>query len=152
MLGNAGYEHYEISNFALPGWRSKHNSSYWQSRPYYGFGPGAHSFDGMKTRRWNIANNPLYLSSLQNSEIPFEEELLTDSQALNEYVMTSLRTVEGTDLGVIQKRFGMKAQQAILATAQKFIATNKLQLKTNRLILTNEGKLFADGIAADLFA
>ena len=85
-LEAAGYEHYEISNYALPGMRSKHNSSYWSGENYYGFGPSAHSFDG-KNRRWNIANNSIYIKSLQNNSIPFEEETLTMVQQLNEYIM-----------------------------------------------------------------
>jgi oxygen-independent coproporphyrinogen III oxidase len=92
----AGYEHYEISNFAKPGMRSKHNSSYWSGSTYYGFGPSAHSFNG-KSRQWNIANNALYITSLQKNTIPFEEEILTATQQLNEYIMTSLRTMEGLD-------------------------------------------------------
>ncbi|MEI9934169.1 MAG: hypothetical protein WDM71_04820 [Ferruginibacter sp.] len=91
-MEQTGYEHYEISNFSKPGMRSKHNSSYWQGKNYFGFGPSAHSFDG-KCRKWNIANNSLYIESLQKNIIPFEEEILTSTQQLNEYIMTSLRTM-----------------------------------------------------------
>src|SRR6185503_4418719 len=97
-LEEAGYEHYEISNFAKPGFRSKHNSSYWQGKKYLGIGPSAHSFNGV-SRQWNISNNNIYIESLSKKEIPFEKEILTDAQKLNEYIMTSLRTVEGLDLG-----------------------------------------------------
>ena len=78
-LAAAGYEHYEISNFAKPNLRSKHNSSYWQGNNYYGFGPSAHSFDGDKVRRWNIANNALYIQSIQKNGVPYEEEVLTQT-------------------------------------------------------------------------
>jgi oxygen-independent coproporphyrinogen-3 oxidase len=146
----AGYEHYEISNFGLPGMQSKHNSSYWQGKQYYAFGPSAHSFDGKK-RRWNIANNAAYIRSLQNNEIPFEEELLTITQQLNEYIMTSLRTMEGINLEYVATLFGEAAADTLLKTASKWIASEKVYQHNNALILTKEGKLFADGIAADLF-
>lgn len=146
----AGYEHYEISNFAKPGFRSKHNSSYWSGETYYGFGPSAHSFDG-KRRKWNIANNASYISSLQENIIPFEEELLTQTQQLNEYIMTALRTLEGLDLKYINEKFGNKITKELEAAGKKWEATQKLKKENQKLILTKEGKLFADGIAADLF-
>lgn len=146
-----GYEHYEISNFAGPGMRSKHNSSYWQGKPYYGFGPSAHSFDGIHKRRWNIANNALYMQSIEKDNIPFEEETLTDDQRLNEYIMTSLRTTEGISLLLVRERFGIGHTERLVSAVQKYIHGNKLVIKNTSLVLTNEGKLFADGIAADLF-
>jgi oxygen-independent coproporphyrinogen-3 oxidase len=149
-LQAAGYEHYEISNFSKPGFRSKHNSSYWLGESYYAFGPAAHAFDGKK-RKWNIANNSLYIQSLQNSIIPFEEEILTETQQLNEYIMTSLRTMEGLNFDYVSKNFGDDKKIEILKEAHKFEATGKLKLENNHLILTREGKLFADGISADLF-
>jgi len=149
-LADAGYEHYEISNFAKPGYRSKHNCSYWQDEPYIGIGPSAHSFDGV-CRRWNVSNNALYIKSLQKNVIPYEEETLTKTQRLNEYIMTSIRTIEGIDLDFIEKRFGKNASRRLQATSKKFIENYKLQTINCKLVLTNEGKLFADGIAADLF-
>ena len=149
-MEQAGYEHYEISNFAKPGLRSKHNSSYWLGESYYAFGPAAHSFDG-KSRRWNIANNALYIQSLQKNIIPFEEEILTETQQLNEYIMTSLRTMEGLNLDYVSKVFGEKNSKAIKAAGNKYINTGKLKNINDKLILTKEGKLFTDGIAADLF-
>ena len=146
----AGYEQYEISNFARPGMHSKHNSSYWQGKSYYGFGPSAHSFNGNK-RRWNIAHNALYIQSIQNGKIPFEEETLTPSQQLNEYIMTSLRTKEGIDLDQLEKTFGRVNRQAILEKTARYISTNKMIKEDQKLKLSAEGKLFADGIAADLF-
>ena len=149
-MKQAGYEHYEISNFAKPGLRSKHNSSYWSGEPYYAFGPAAHAFDG-KSRRWNVANNSLYIQSLQNDIIPFEEETLTETQRLNEYIMTSLRTIEGLSLDYVSKIFGEEKRIEILKAASKYKTTGKLKFVNQYLILTKEGKLFADGIAADLF-
>lgn len=149
-MKTAGYEHYEISNFALPGMRSRHNSSYWSGEVYYGFGPAAHSFDG-KNRRWNIANNTVYLLKLQQNIIPFEEELLTSVQRLNEYIMTSLRTAEGLDLGYVSEKFGKDKILLLQKECDKWTTTGKLVHKNGKLLLTAEGKLFADGIAADLF-
>ena len=150
-LREAGYEHYEISNFAKPGYRSKHNSSYWQGKKYYGFGPSAHSFDGEK-RKWNIANNALYIQSLKENNIPFEEEILTATQQLNEYIMISLRTMEGLNLDIVKEKFGESKASIIRAGAEKYIQDKKMKADNAMLVLTEEGKLLADGIAADLFS
>lgn len=149
-LHEAGYEHYEISNFAKPGFRSKHNSSYWQGKHYYGFGPSAHSYDGQK-RKWNIANNALYIASIEKDKISFEEETLTITEQLNEYIMISLRTMEGILLEEINKRFGNDHAEKIKKKSIKYINSGKLENSDQKLVLTNEGKLLADGIAADLF-
>jgi len=136
----AGYEHYEISNFSLPGRRSRHNTSYWQGKPYLGLGPSAHSYDGAASRQWNIANNALYIKD-PISQI--EKETLTPVQQLNELIMISLRTMEGLDLN--------KVPQSLPGRAEKYIREGKMIFRDNRLILTREGKLLADGIASDLF-
>ncbi|HUS00411.1 MAG TPA: radical SAM family heme chaperone HemW [Chitinophagaceae bacterium] len=149
-LADAGYEHYEISNFAKPGYRSKHNSSYWQGKSYIGIGPSAHSFNG-KTRKWNVSNNALYIQSLQKGIIPYEEESLSDVQKLNEYIMISLRTMEGIDLNFIEKIFGKEKRCTLQSASNKYLHNYKLQTTNYKLTLTKEGKLFADGIAADLF-
>ena len=149
-LEASGYEHYEISNFSKPGYRSRHNSSYWQGKKYLGLGPSAHSFNG-KSRQWNIGNNIAYIESLAKNRIPFEKEILNSSQQLNEYIMTSLRTAEGLDLERVHSpEFGVQRPDLEIRS-QKFIDAGKLIIKENKLILTNEGKLFADGIAAELF-
>jgi oxygen-independent coproporphyrinogen-3 oxidase len=150
-MQEAGYEHYEISNFALPGKRSRHNSSYWQGTSYLGLGPSAHSFNGA-SRQWNISNNALYIQSLQDDKVPFEIETLTDTQRLNEYIMTSLRTVEGLDVQWVASHFGEKAAGQLQADSKPFIEAGKMRLHNGRLQLTKEGKLFADGMAAELFA
>lgn len=149
-MKEAGYEHYEISNFALPGFRSKHNSSYWKDKLYYGFGPSAHAYDG-ESRSWNIANNIQYIKTLQNNQLPSEKEILTPTQQLNEYIMTSLRTMEGIDLKKTEERFGLSNKEKLIHQVQKHIAASNAIIKDDRLVLTDEGKLFADGIAADLF-
>lgn len=148
----AGFEHYEISNFAKPGHRSRHNSNYWSGVPYYGFGPSAHSFDGDKTRWWNVANNALYVQSIENKLPCFESEVLTPVQQQNEYVMTGLRTVEGLESTVIgQWSSGQNDFGSLLRKAKKWEQQGKVILNESSIKLTNAGKLFADGIASDLF-
>jgi len=146
----AGFEHYEISNFALPGHRSRHNTAYWQGKPYFGFGPSAHSFDGHKTRWWNIANNGLYVQGMQLQQPNIEFEILTPEQQLNEYIMTGLRTTEGIDknglLSISDSHF-----TNIKKSAAKWEKQGKLIVSETTIRLTNAGRLFADGIAGDLF-
>lgn len=146
-----GYDHYEVSNYALPGMKSRHNSSYWEGKPYYGFGPSAHSFDGKRTRKWNIANNALYIKSLEQDLIPFEGELLTDEQLINEYVMTSLRTSDGMDLQKISRNWGADHVKRIEILSEKFLQKDQLIKENDCYKLTDKGMLMADGIAADLF-
>lgn len=145
-LEEAGYEHYEISNFAKPGFRSRHNSSYWKGRKYIGFGPSAHSFDG-NARWWNIANNNTYIDSIKKGIIPYEKEELTATQKINEYIMISLRTNEGLDLSKLNEIVNEK----LLASCRKHIENGLVKLENNFLKLTQQGKLLADGIASDLF-
>jgi len=149
-LSAAGFEHYEISNFALPGHRSKHNSNYWQGKDYLGIGPSAHSFNG-KTRQWNVANNSLYLQSLAQNTVPFEIEILSIEQQLNEYIMTSLRTLEGLSLVYISNQWGESFANIIEQAASDLLIKGYANLVDNNLVLTNNGKLMADGIASDLF-
>ena len=145
-MEEAGYEHYEISNFAKTGFRSRHNSSYWHGKKYLGIGPSSHSFDEV-SRQWNISNNSIYMESINKGVIPFEKEVLTAEQKFNEYIMTSLRTMEGLNLDLVDEVKKNKLYDA----AGKYIKSGKIIQDNNFLKLTNEGKLFADGIAADLF-
>jgi oxygen-independent coproporphyrinogen III oxidase len=145
-MGKAGYEHYEISNFAKPGYRSRHNSSYWSGKPYIGLGPSAHSFDG-NIRWWNVANNKIYTDSIEQSKLPAEAEVLTPTQKLNEKIMISLRTSEGLDLAVLDN----DGRDELIANAKKYLAQNLAVIEDHHLKLTREGKLVADGIAANLF-
>lgn len=149
-LEKAGYEHYEISNFALPGMRSRHNSSYWQGKHYLGLGPSAHSFNGA-SRQWNVANNPLYIQSIKKETVPFEIEMLSPSMTLNEHIMISLRTEAGCGLAAVEERFGADKRSQLLAASREFIRKGWMQQTDDRLTLTREGKFFADGIAAALF-
>lgn len=155
-LRAAGYEQYEISNFALPGWRSRHNSSYWNGDPYLGVGPGAHSYDG-RFRRWNVSNNALYLKAIQANEIFHEQEELTMENRRHEYIMTSLRTIEGLNLEYYKQVFGERELESLLLRfgryQEQMERAGELRLfqQDNRILLTDEGRLFADGIAAFLF-
>ena len=149
-LRTAGYEHYEVSNFAKPGFRSKHNSSYWKGIPYLGLGPSAHSFNG-KERRWNVANNNVYIQSLKDGSSAGEVEALTPKQRLNETIMISLRTAEGIDLAKLQKDWGEKERRRIEKDLTKYINNGLINMQDGRAQLTDEGMLRADGIAADLF-
>ncbi len=156
-LADAGYEHYEISNFAKPGFRSRHNSSYWKGKPYFGFGPSAHSFDG-ESRWWNVANNTAYIRSIEQGAIPYEKEVLTPVQQVNEMIMISLRTLEGLDTDRLIHQINgigedevLKMKQTILEESARYISNGLMVREGNRLRLTYEGKLLADGIAADLF-
>ncbi len=144
-LSQAGYEHYEISNFSLPGHKSRHNSSYWSGAKYLGLGPSAHSFNG-ESRQWNIANNALYIQSLNKNEVRYEIEQLTEAQKHNEYIMTALRTQEGIDLN----KTGRFTNE-LLKMIDPFINRKWIVVYDNKILLTKEGKLFADGIAAELF-
>jgi oxygen-independent coproporphyrinogen-3 oxidase len=149
-LTEAGYEHYEISSFALPGMQSRHNRSYWQGKAYFGFGPAAHSFDG-NCRKWNIANNADYIRSLATGRIPFESETLSRVQQLNEYIMTSLRTSGGINLEYITGNWNELISLTLEKKAGPYLKSGKIARTGNSLLLTREGKLFADGIASDLF-
>lgn len=150
LLEAAGFEHYEISSFAKTGKRSRHNSSYWQSKKYLGLGPAAHSFNG-SSRQWNISNNSHYIRSMMEGKLNNELENLLPRDLLNEYIMTSLRTMEGLDLQKVSDQFGNEKSLTLENNAVKYIESKKIVRREEKLILTNSGKLFADGIASSLF-
>lgn len=147
-----GFEHYEISNLSLPNHHAIHNTNYWHGKHYLGIGPSAHSFDG-GSRRWNIANNALYIKSLlKENKLNYEKETLTQTQQLNEYIMTALRTKWGIDLQKVSTQWGNDYTSEIMKQSNRYIQDNKLiNLNNNKLILTNKGKLIADHIASQLF-
>ncbi len=142
-----GFEHYEISNFAKPGWHSRHNSSYWKGAKYLGIGPSAHSFDGL-SRQWNVANNAAYLRSLNEGKIPFEKEILTPEQRYNEYVMTSLRTMWGCDLKKIDE---LGFESHFLKNVEPYLSEGIVERTESVFKLTAKGKFLADGVASELF-
>jgi oxygen-independent coproporphyrinogen-3 oxidase len=149
-LRTAGYEHYEVSNFAKPGFRSQHNSSYWKGDKYLGLGPSAHSYNGVE-RSWNIANNAVYIKEIQTGIRHTEIEVLTDANRINEQVMIALRTLEGLDLVAIENAWGGKERQRLERGLLKFTATGLVQIIDNKARLTDNGMLRADGIASNLF-
>ncbi len=144
------FEHYEISNFAKPNRYSRHNTNYWKGISYLGVGPSAHSFNG-KMRQWNIANNSKYLESVLKGTIPAEIEILTTKDRVNEYIMTSLRTIWGMNLLKITQDFGLDFRKEVESSLEQFIQKKHLVLDGETVKLTNQGKLFADHIAAELF-
>jgi len=150
ILEKNGFVHYELSNFGKPDYFSKNNSAYWLGKKYLGIGPSAHSFNG-KNRSWNIANNSLYIQSIQNNKLPSETETLSVQDRYNEYVMTGLRTIWGVSVSRITKEFGKYYKKYLLINAQKFIDKEQLILENDVLKTTIKGKFFCDGIASELF-
>lgn len=149
-LREAGYEHYEVSNFARPGYRSRHNSSYWKGEPYLGLGPSAHSYNGVQ-RRWNVANNAVYIRSTQEGLVQREEETLSLQNRINENIMISLRTMEGLNLHQFENRFGAQEKNRIEQQLSKFEKAGWIKKADAAYRLSDEGMLRADGIAAALF-
>ena len=145
-----GFEHYEISNFAKDGCRSRHNSIYWKDVKYLGLGPSAHSYDG-NSRQWNVSNLTKYIQLVGNSEEYYEKEILTLDDKFNEYVMTSLRTSLGCDIEKIERDYGRSYASHFLKNVKKYLGMGEMLKDTNTYKLTDEGMLFADGIAAELF-
>lgn len=145
-LAKAGYEHYEISNFARPGHYAKHNSAYWLGEPYLGVGPGAHSYNG-ESRQWNIAHNGKYRQALAKDEVPYERELLSADQRYNEYVLTRLRTRWGVVLTDLTEPY----RDHFLKQIQTYEKGGQVIQERGRYLLTLSGKLLADRIAMDLF-
>lgn len=150
VLEQHGYEHYEISNFARPGFQSKHNSNYWKQKKYLGVGPSAHSYDG-SSRQYNIHNNHLYLKALEQGRIPFQKETLSLENKVNEYILTTLRTHWGTDLKKIKQDFGHDLLQQNAAYLSTIFENELATLNEGILRLTKKGKLLADKISSDLF-
>lgn len=147
-LTGAGYEHYEISNYARPGHRAIHNSSYWSGAAYLGIGPSAHSFSGNDKRSWNPANNQIYMRGIEENKPERETEILSRADQINEYILTHLRTLEGIDLDVLKTRYQHVIEPGQIADP---LARELFTLKNNILRLTLEGRLLADQLASDLF-
>ena len=117
---------------------------------YLGLGPSAHSYNG-NSRQWNISNNPLYIQAIEKGVLNFEKEELTLHQRYNEYILTSLRTMWGADLNYIETAFGRDYVTHGLKEVEKYLETGKVLHQENKLILSDNGKLFADKIASDIF-
>lgn len=144
-----GWEHYEISNFAKPDFRSRHNSGYWKGMLYLGCGPSAHSYNG-NSRCWNQGDVKAYIKANGNVEKLQHSELLTEAMQSNEMIMTSLRTCEGLDLEAYQKRFGRMAMDKITKAAHSMIASGRLKLEGGFLKIPRNAIFLSDDIMSDL--
>lgn len=144
-LTAAGYEHYEISNFARPSFRSRHNSSYWTGVPYIGLGAAAHSFDG-HLRSWNVSDIRQYIAAVNRDERLNEEEVLSATDFYNERVMLGLRTCEGVDLSALSD----DERNYCIQEAQPFLSDDILLLTDNRLVLTRKGLFVSDYVISSL--
>lgn len=170
MLADSGYEQYEISNYARPGFRSRHNSAYWQGTPYIGLGPGAHSYNGARMRTANLPDFRAYLAYWNGGvgECPAENETLGDEELREEMIMTRLRTREGLDLAEFRRRFGDRSARRLMRDAQRWLDAGALTLAGAggkkrmeidellseggcRLALTKSGVMISDEIFAYLF-
>lgn len=148
-LAASGYEHYEISNFARPGFRSRHNSSYWRQEPYIGLGAAAHSFD-LRSRQWNVADIARYIDGISQGRVPMEREELDARTTFNDIVTTALRTREGISLDALALRLGSAYRDTLLSEASHYIADGLLALTGGRLHLTRRGIYVSDMIMSDL--
>lgn len=148
-MQQAAFEHYEISNFARPGYRSRHNSAYWHEVPYLGCGPGAHSFNG-KSREWNVASLANYMLAIEHGLRDFEQEELDIDTRYNEFVMTRLRTCEGFNLNDVKQKFGKPYHDYCLHLASPYLHQGLLEHKKDALKLTPKGIFVSDDIISDL--
>lgn len=149
QLTDAGYEHYEISNFARPGYRSRHNSSYWHQVPYIGLGAAAHSFD-LNSRQWNVADLKLYIEEINNGIIPMEREELDNDTTFNDIITTALRTSGGINLNALETRLGKRYRNTLISAAGKHLEQGLLEIRHDRLRLTAEGIFISDMVMSDL--
>lgn len=149
QLTDAGYEHYEISNFARPGYRSRHNSSYWHQVPYIGLGAAAHSFD-LNSRQWNVADLKLYIEEINNGIIPMEREELDNDTTFNDIITTALRTSDGINLNGLETRLGKRYRNTLISAAGKHLEQGLLEIRHDRLRLTSEGIFISDMVMSDL--
>lgn len=148
-LKDAGYEHYEISNFCKPGFHSRHNTAYWQGIAYLGCGPSAHSFNG-SSRQWNKASLSAYMNGIEQNTCIYETEQLDVYTRYNEYVMTGLRTQKGVSLKQLHHTFGMQLKDYCLRNADSYLKNGQLEIQNEHLRLTRPGIFISDGIMSDL--
>ena len=144
-LKEAGYRHYEISNFALPGRESRHNSSYWNDTPYIGCGAAAHSYDGT-SRQWNIADIQEYIKGIENNNLCFEIEELTEEERYNDTILTRLRTAKGIPLEWMTEKFSTRLNSYMRHIADKEIALGNLKEEDGHLSLTEKGIFISDAV------
>ena len=145
-----GYDHYELSSFGKPGFRSVNNTAYWSEKPYLGIGPSAHSFNG-ETRSWNISNNAQYLKGISVGKPMIEREKLSVADRYNEYIMIGLRMQKGISLDYIEEKFGSDYKTLLKKGAQSQIACQVLYWDGDSLKVSRNAMMLVDGIASDLF-
>ena len=145
---NAGFIHYEISNFGKPGYFSRHNSNYWKQVNYLGIGPSAHSFNGY-SRQWNVSSVKEYIKSVNSDRTFYEREELDTRSRFNEYIMTSLRTMWGIDLEYVEKAFDKESYDYLVNLSGKFKNYGLMKSEGHFLILTNQGKMISDNIISE---
>ncbi|MGC5746081.1 radical SAM family heme chaperone HemW [Chryseobacterium sp. NFX27] len=151
FLKDNGFEHYEVSNFAKPGFYSRHNSAYWKYKEYLGIGPSAHSYNGFDVRSWNIANNLQYIKKLDAGILAKEEELLSQQDQFNEMIMIGLRTIWGVDLESLKNKFNDQILEHFQNEIKSKIEEGILITENNHLKIPEKHWFMADGIASDLF-
>ena len=146
-----GFQNYEFSNFSKPGFISVNNSNYWKGKAYMGVGPAAHSFDGKRTRSWNLSNNIKYLDFIQNGILPTQSEILNTNDAFNEYLMTRLRTSWGVSIQKINDTFGKHYSDYLEKQVENHLINQRVYWDGDALKVTKKAKFLTDGIASDLF-
>lgn len=151
FLKDNGFDHYEVSNFAKPGFYSRHNSSYWKYKEYLGLGPSAHSYNGADVRSWNVANNQLYIKKLNSNSLAKETEILSQEDQFNEMIMIGLRTIWGVDLDKLKNKFSPEIVEKFHQEIKEKIADGILVIENNHLKIPEKHWFMADGIASDLF-
>ncbi|MCQ9641959.1 radical SAM family heme chaperone HemW [Chryseobacterium sp. WG14] len=151
FLKDHGFEHYEVSNFAKPGFYSRHNSAYWKYQEYLGIGPSAHSYNGFDVRSWNVANNSQYIKKLAVKNLAKEEELLSQEDQFNEMIMIGLRTIWGVDLTSLKNKFSDKIMDHFQAEVKPKLEEGILIIEKDHLKIPEKHWFMADGIASDLF-
>lgn len=149
-LKSSGFEHYEISNYSLPGYRSRHNNRYWTGKPYIGLGAGAHSYDG-NLRSRNVESLDEYIHSIESGVLPSETEYLSKDDVYNEYVMTRLRTCDGIDLEDMNKKFDKEHITYFNSLSEKHIKSGLLNESNGRIKLSEKAVFLSDGVISDLF-
>lgn len=151
FLKDHGFDHYEVSNFAKPGFYSRHNSSYWKYKEYLGIGPSAHSYNGHDTRSWNVANNQQYIKKLNSNIVAKETEILSPEDQFNEMIMIGLRTIWGVDLESLNHKFSNKILDTFQNDIKSKVSNGILVVENNHLKIPEKHWFMADGIASDLF-
>jgi oxygen-independent coproporphyrinogen III oxidase len=149
-LESQGYEQYEISNFCRDGNYARHNTAYWQNKPYLGVGPGAHSYNGL-SRQYNIANNHLYMQSVSQGTVPFTLDELQPDDLANEYLLTTLRTKWGCDIAFLKSQFGYDLFNVNEKRIKDLTQSGLIFHENGKLYLTRKGKFLADDVIGDLF-